>query len=98
MLTKAAVFADVDRVNGVSASIMLGQVPPGGTGGVHPVLDDSLLTEEVFVEHPQHDDENSAARRADREEMCRRILRFAPLDGSANDGWNEPVRVAVTVK
>ena len=98
MLTNAAVFADVDRVNGVSASIMLGQVPPGGTGGVHPLLDDSLLTEEVFVEHPQHGEEETAARRADREEMCRRITRFAPIDMTVNDGWNAPVTVAVTVK
>eukprot|EP00873_Tetraselmis_striata_P043909 jgi/Tetstr1/464173/TSEL_008978.t1 len=94
MLTNAAMFADVDRVNGVSASIMLGQVPPGGTGGVHPLLDDSLLTEEVFVEHPQSAEEDTAARRADREEMCRRILRFAPIDFGVNDGWSEPVRVA----
>ena len=98
MLTNAAIFADVDRVNGVSASIMLGQVPPGGTGSVHPLLDDSLLTEEVFVEHPQHSDEDTAARRADREEMCRRILRFAPIDMSVDDGWNSPVSVALTIK
>ena len=98
MLTNAAIFADVDRVNGVSASIMLGQVPPGGTGGVHPLLDESLLTEDVLVEHPQHADEDAAERRADREEMCRRILRFAPVDLRVDDGWNTAIAPKVTVK
>ena len=98
MLTNAAMFADVDRVNGVSASIMLGQVPPGGTGGVHPLLDETLLTDEVFVEHPSAADDDSALRKTDREEMCRRILRFAPVDLSANDGWNAPVSVALSVR
>jgi DNA-directed RNA polymerase II subunit RPB1 len=88
MLTNAAMFADVDRVNGVSASIMLGQVPPGGTGGVHPVLDESLLVDEVFVEHPKATDEDDNSKISDREEMCRRIMRFAPIDMTADDGWN----------
>eukprot|EP00873_Tetraselmis_striata_P033902 jgi/Tetstr1/454166/TSEL_041085.t1 len=98
MLTNAAIFADIDRVNGVSASIMLGQVPPGGTGGVHPLLDDGLLTEEVFVEHPRRADEDSAAHRADREEMRRRIMRFAPVDMAVDDGWNAAIVPQVTVK
>jgi DNA-directed RNA polymerase II subunit RPB1 len=91
MLTNAAMFADVDRVNGVSASIMLGQVPPGGTGGVHPVLDESLLVDEVFVEHPRATDEDESTRISDREDMCRRIMRFSPIDLSADDGWNSPL-------
>ena len=95
MLTNAAMFADVDRVNGVSASIMLGQVPPGGTGGVHPVLDESLLPDQVLVDHPKPvDDEH---RVSDREDMCRRILRFAPIDMNADDGWDSPVKPKITI-
>lgn len=97
MLTNAAMFADVDRVNGVSASIMLGQVPPGGTGGVHPVLDESLLVDEVFVEHPKATDEDDNSKISDREEMCRRIMRFAPIDMTADDGWNAQVLHEVVV-
>ena len=32
MLIKAGVFGEYDRINGVSANIMLGQIPPCGTG------------------------------------------------------------------
>lgn len=32
MLMKAGVFAEYDKINGVSANIMLGQIPPCGTG------------------------------------------------------------------
>lgn len=32
MLMKAGVFAEFDKINGVSANIMLGQIPPCGTG------------------------------------------------------------------
>nr|WRJ69948.1 DNA-directed RNA polymerase II subunit Rpb1 [Oceanusvirus sp.] len=95
MLTHAAMFADVDRVNGVSASIMLGQVPPGGTGEVDPLLDESLLIDSVLVDHPLPTDEDHA--RVDRDEMCRRIMRFAPIDMDADDGWNAEHRVQVTV-
>ena len=31
-LIMAGTFADIDRVNGVSANIMLGQIPSAGTG------------------------------------------------------------------
>ena len=89
MLTNAAVFAEVDRVNGVSASIMLGQVPPGGTGETDPILDETLLSESILVNHPLPTDDDGA--RVDRDEMCRRIMRFAPVDMQANDGWNEEV-------
>lgn len=40
MLIKASVFSDVDRINGVSANIMLGQLPPCGTGDSEILLDE----------------------------------------------------------
>lgn len=40
MLIKASMFGDVDRINGVSANIMLGQMPPAGTGDSEILLDE----------------------------------------------------------
>jgi DNA-directed RNA polymerase II subunit RPB1 len=95
MLTHAAIFAEVDRVNGSSASIMIGEVPPGGTGDVEPILDESLLAEPVFVNHPLPTDDDPA--KVDRDEMCRRIMRFAPVDMDVDDGWNRQHSVALSV-
>jgi DNA-directed RNA polymerase II subunit RPB1 len=43
MLIKAGMFAEYDPVNGVSANIMLGQVPPCGTGDTVVVIDEEKL-------------------------------------------------------
>jgi DNA-directed RNA polymerase beta' subunit len=43
MLVKAGIFAELDRINGVSANIMLGQVAPCGTGDCEVLLDDAKL-------------------------------------------------------
>jgi DNA-directed RNA polymerase II subunit RPB1 len=40
MLIKASMFSDIDRINGVSANIMLGQLPPCGTGDSEILLDE----------------------------------------------------------
>jgi DNA-directed RNA polymerase II subunit RPB1 len=40
MLINASVFSDYDRVNGVSSTIMLGQLPPCGTGDCEILLDE----------------------------------------------------------
>jgi DNA-directed RNA polymerase II subunit RPB1 len=40
MLINASVFSEYDRINGVSANIMLGQVPPCGTGDTEIYLDE----------------------------------------------------------
>lgn len=97
MLRNAAMFAEVDRVNGVSASIMTGQVPPGGTGSVHPMLDESLLKDSVLVNHPIRETDEEG--HVDREEMCRRILKFSPIVMDIDDGWNDQIpMVAVIVK
>jgi len=40
MLINASVFSDYDRINGVSANIMLGQLPPCGTGDSDILLDE----------------------------------------------------------
>jgi DNA-directed RNA polymerase II subunit RPB1 len=45
MLIKAGMFAEFDPVNGVSANIMLGQIPPCGTGDTTIVVDEAKLLE-----------------------------------------------------
>lgn len=48
MLINAGVFAEVDRINGVAANIMLGQVAPCGTG------DSEILIDEVALQAQAH--------------------------------------------
>ena len=43
MLTKAGVFAEIDRISGISANVMLGQIPQCGTGDTQILLDESKL-------------------------------------------------------
>ena len=45
MLIKAGIFAEVDKINGVSANIMLGQIPPCGTGDCDVLIDEHKLME-----------------------------------------------------
>jgi DNA-directed RNA polymerase II subunit RPB1 len=45
MLIKAGIFAEVDRINGVSANIMLGQIAPAGTGDTEVLIDEWKLQE-----------------------------------------------------
>ena len=45
MLIKAGIFAEVDRINGVSANIMLGQIAPAGTGDTDILIDEWKLQE-----------------------------------------------------
>ena len=45
MLINAGVFAEVDRINGVSANIMLGQVAPCGTGDCDVIIDEDMIAQ-----------------------------------------------------
>ena len=42
-LFKAAIFGELDKLNGVSSNIMMGQIPPCGTGAIDILLDESKL-------------------------------------------------------
>ena len=42
-LVKSACFAEADKMTGVSANIMLGQVPPSGTGNVQLLFDERKM-------------------------------------------------------
>ena len=43
MLIQAGVFAELDKINGVAANIILGQVAPCGTGDSEILIDEAAL-------------------------------------------------------
>lgn len=45
MIIQAGIFSEVDKINGVSANIMLGQVPACGCGDTEILIDDDKLQE-----------------------------------------------------
>lgn len=61
MLIKAGIFSEVDKINGVSANIMLGQIPPCGTGDTDILIDELKLMELInqHVESIGEEDENN---------------------------------------
>ena len=46
-LIKAGIFAEYDKINGVSANIILGQIVPAGTGDVNVIIDQNKLPDGV---------------------------------------------------
>lgn len=61
MLIKAGIFSEYDKVNGVSANIMMGQIPPCGTGDSQLIIDDSML-KDCNVEESDDDDDDDIER------------------------------------
>lgn len=57
MLIKAGAFSELDRINGVSANIMLGQLPPAGTGDTDILIDYDVLNENV-IEFSDYDSDS----------------------------------------
>jgi DNA-directed RNA polymerase II subunit RPB1 len=58
MLINASIFAEYDKVNGVSANVMLGQQPPCGTGDSRILLDEEHMMELLKdVQEVKDDDE-----------------------------------------
>ena len=45
MVINASIFAEYDKVNGVSANVMLGQQPPCGTGDSKILIDEEYMIE-----------------------------------------------------
>lgn len=59
MLIKAGIFSEVDRINGVSANIMLGQIPPCGTGDTDILIDELKLAEQIAEENTTNTEEDN---------------------------------------
>jgi len=66
MLTKAGVFAEIDRISGISANVMLGQIPQCGTGDTQILLDERKLAE---VSAERKDGDATFELKMDEEEM-----------------------------
>ena len=56
MLVKAGIFAEVDKISGVSANIMLGQIPPYGTGDTEILIDEKKVHELSMIEEVDEDE------------------------------------------
>jgi DNA-directed RNA polymerase II subunit RPB1 len=50
MIIKAGIFSEVDKITGVAANIMLGQIPPCGTGETEVLLDEFKLLNNMAME------------------------------------------------
>jgi DNA-directed RNA polymerase II subunit RPB1 len=72
MLIKAGIFSEFDKVNGVSANIMMGQIPPCGTGDTEILLDDSKLLQYLDEndDDKSDDEENNVEKEYEDEEEC----------------------------
>jgi intein/homing endonuclease len=57
MLIKAGIFSEIDKINGVSANIMLGQIPPCGTGDTEIIIDEDKLQKLGTIQ--EEEDENN---------------------------------------
>lgn len=56
MLIKAGLFGEYDKINGVSANIMLGQIPPCGTGDTEILMDEEKLLNVEEIENEMYGD------------------------------------------
>ena len=55
-LFKASIFGEVDHLNGVSSNIMMGQIPPCGTGDSSIIIDESKLVDVYAEDEVELDD------------------------------------------
>ena len=55
-LFKASIFGELDKLDGVSSNIMMGQIPPCGTGDTNILLDDTKLLNIEAEEELELDD------------------------------------------
>jgi DNA-directed RNA polymerase II subunit RPB1 len=85
MLKNAGAFAEIDRCNSVSASIMLGQLAKGGTGDVGLILDPRNLAETAIVVHPVSpaDPEYTDDLGLKGDALCSAVLSFAYQEANA---------------
>ena len=65
LLKDAALFGEVDRLKGISANIMVGQIPECGTGSVKVFLDEVYLVQELKKRGIKPDEAETATEIAD---------------------------------
>ena len=72
MIIKAGIFSELDKINGVSANIILGQVPPCGTGDTDILIDEEKLMA-IFMAASQQATSSSADADNLSDEVCQNI-------------------------
>lgn len=91
VIRNAGMFAETDSVRGVASSVMLGQIPKGGTGEARMVLDHAVAAAlPEFVEEAEETRETANA-----EELCERAIRIS--SSLAMRGAPETARVVPVV-
>jgi DNA-directed RNA polymerase beta' subunit len=102
MLIKAGVFAERDKVNGVSANIMLGQLAPCGTGDCDVLLDNEYIEERanpvaldfVSATHPTMISiTKQQQRRQQQHQQPRGMATVSEHDGEEDDDAPAPARL-----
>ena len=76
ILIKAAVFGEEDRMEGVSANIMMGQIAPCGTGDTDIIIDESKLVGLEPIEELDIDSIDDIGMLEDIEEYCEDNIGF----------------------
>jgi hypothetical protein len=61
MLVKAGIHSEVDKITGVSANIMLGQIPPCGTGDAQILIDEHKLLNNLTTTRDEEDQDDKYA-------------------------------------
>lgn len=96
-LIKAGIFAEYDKINGVAANVMLGQIPPAGTGDVRIMIDETKLNNKVFLEKIEEDEEEDEARQFACSEEKLNIQLDMPMTKTAmgvRKMFNQPILVS----
>ena len=78
-LLRAAMFSEIDLVNGNSSNIMLGQVPPCGTGLTNIILDEVKLGELYQSYHLEDEDTKKPNKTDISQDICQQhklLLKF----------------------
>ena len=77
ILIKAGVFGEVDKINGVSANIMLGQIANCGTGDTKVMMDIDSLKDMRHIECNTRDNEEETLKPEAWSDMpCDTLLSF----------------------
>lgn len=92
MLIKAGIFCELDKINGVSANIMLGQVPPCGTGDGDVIMDvDAIAANVDPAEVDDRYSSSTSSAAAAREKEDAEAIRAAAATGPSHSGFASAV-------
>lgn len=102
MLVKAGIFSEVDKISGVSSNIMLGQIPPYGTGDTDVLIDEDKLIELVNTMNTEIDgspvyNDDIADYTIDKDAMCDMDAFHIDFDLPERDNTIEKLNIPVIV-